>query len=58
MKGSVAAAAAALLTGASAHRVHRNAHEVFHKRNPEVCKPTCTTVTTTLTGEPTCTLEM
>lgn len=55
MKGGIAAAAiAAMATGANAIN-HRHAHELFAaKRGAEVEKTCgCTTIYTTITGEPT-----
>lgn len=55
--GYLAAAAAALLEGVNAHRVHRHAHELFHAKrgnDSEVCVPECTTIYTTITGSPIC----
>ncbi|KAL2158543.1 hypothetical protein VTH06DRAFT_4310 [Thermothelomyces fergusii] len=56
MKAAVVAAAAAVLNGASAARLHghRHAHALFQKRgDAEVCTPGCTTIYSTITGEPT-----
>ncbi|KAL7802384.1 family 17 glycoside hydrolase [Trichoderma aethiopicum] len=57
MKGTFAAAAVAALTGAaSASHAHRHAHELFAAKRfqtGEVCVPGCTTVWSTITGEPT-----
>ncbi|KAK4250834.1 glycoside hydrolase [Corynascus novoguineensis] len=58
MKAAVMAAAAAVLAGGvSANRVHghRHAHALFQKRDAanDVCTPGCTTIYTTITGEPT-----
>lgn len=54
--GYLAAAAAALMEGVSAHRVHRHAHELFHAKkglnDSEICVPECTTIYTTITGSP------
>ena len=53
MKGGYVAAVAAMAGGASAH-AHRRAHESFFaKRGAEVCVPSCTTIYSTITGEPT-----
>jgi exo-beta-1,3-glucanase (GH17 family) len=56
MKGGYLAAVAAAAGGASAH-VHRRSHEsLFARRGAahgEVCVPECTTIWTTITGEPT-----
>ncbi len=52
----MAAAAAALVGGASAAHGHRHAHNaLFEKRGQaegEVCVPSCTTIYTTITGPP------
>ena len=60
MKGTFAAAAVAALTGAaSASHAHRHAHELFAAKRfqtGEVCVPGCTTIWSTITGEPTCML--
>ncbi|KAL7936887.1 glycoside hydrolase [Trichoderma chlorosporum] len=57
MKGAFAAAAVAALTGAaSASHGHRHAHELFAAKRAatgEVCVPGCTTIWSTITGEPT-----
>ncbi|KAF9879092.1 hypothetical protein CkaCkLH20_03325 [Colletotrichum karsti] len=55
MKGSVFAAAAAAIGGASAAAHHRHAHGELFKRSAEgsVCLPSCTTIWTTVYGEPT-----
>ncbi|KAH6604674.1 glycoside hydrolase family 17 [Trichoderma cornu-damae] len=57
MKGAFAAAAVAALTGAaSASRGHRHAHELFavkRQQTGDVCVPGCTTIWSTITGEPT-----
>ncbi|UKZ73119.1 hypothetical protein TrVFT333_000760 [Trichoderma virens FT-333] len=57
MKGAFAAAAVAALTGAaSASHGHRHAHELFAAKRAatgEVCVPGCSTVYSTITGEPT-----
>ncbi|RFU78783.1 glycoside hydrolase family 17 [Trichoderma arundinaceum] len=57
MKGAFAAAAVAALTGAaSASHGHRHAHELFAAKRHEtgeVCVPGCTTIYSTITGEPT-----
>lgn len=57
MKGTFAAAAVAALTGAaSASHAHRHAHELFAAKRfqtGEVCVPGCTTIWSTITGEPT-----
>lgn len=59
MKATIVAAAAAVLTGGvSAGHNHRHAHDLFKavKRGyneSEVCVPGCTTIYTTVTGEPT-----
>jgi exo-beta-1,3-glucanase (GH17 family) len=55
MKGGLVAAVAAMATGASAAHVnHRRAHDSFFaKRHGEVCVPECTTIYSTVTGEPT-----
>ncbi|KAH7133530.1 glycoside hydrolase superfamily [Dactylonectria macrodidyma] len=54
MKGAIAAAAvAAMATGAqAAYPHHRRAHDLF-KRGEEYCIPGCTTIWTTVYGEPT-----
>jgi exo-beta-1,3-glucanase (GH17 family) len=60
MKATIVAAAAAVLAGgASAHSNHRHAHRaLFEKRGGlkaerDVCVPTCTTIYSTIYGEPT-----
>ncbi|KAH7326506.1 glycoside hydrolase superfamily [Stachybotrys elegans] len=57
MKGTVAVAVAALAGGAAAHVGHRHGHELFARKRgqllEEVCVPGCTTIYTTITGEPT-----
>ncbi|AEO54157.1 glycoside hydrolase family 17 protein [Thermothelomyces thermophilus ATCC 42464] len=57
MKAAVMAAAAAVLAnGVSAARVHghRHAHALFKRGDTgEVCTPGCTTIYSTITGEPT-----
>ncbi|KAF6836854.1 beta-glucosidase btgE [Colletotrichum plurivorum] len=55
MKGSIFAAAAAVVGGASAASHHRHAHGELFKRGAEasVCVPGCTTIYTTIYGEPT-----
>ena len=57
----LAAAAAAVMEGVSAHRVHRHAHELFHAKRglneSETCVPECTTIYTTITGSPICTRD-
>jgi hypothetical protein len=60
MKGSVASAVAALAGVASAARVnhnHRRAHEMFARGTgalaEESCIPKCTTIWTTIYGQPT-----
>jgi len=55
---TVATAAAALVGGASAHGSHRQAHRaLFEKRGygetGEICVPECTTIYSTIYGEPT-----
>lgn len=62
MKGIFSAAALAALAGAANAHNHRHAHDLFaaHKRNlatGEVCVPGCTTIWSTITGEPTRTLR-
>lgn len=61
MKAAFVAAAAAVLTeGVSAgHGQHRHAHDLFKaaKRGyptGDVCVPGCTTIYSTIIGEPTC----
>ncbi|KAJ0341170.1 hypothetical protein COL922a_002624 [Colletotrichum nupharicola] len=55
MKGSIFAAAAAAIGGVSAASHHRHAHGELFKRGAEasVCVPGCTTIYTTIHGEPT-----
>jgi hypothetical protein len=61
MKSTVVAVAAAVLAGGvNAGRVHahRNAHQALFERKPqfnesEVCVPSCTTIYSTIVGEPT-----
>ncbi|KAM0254816.1 hypothetical protein ACHAQJ_006415 [Trichoderma viride] len=57
MKGTFAAAAVAALAGAaSASHGHRHAHELFaakRHQTGDVCVPGCTTIWSTITGEPT-----
>ncbi|EJT72816.1 hypothetical protein GGTG_09671 [Gaeumannomyces tritici R3-111a-1] len=57
MRGfTVAAALAALANGATAHRAHRHAHDLFEKRgfnDTGVCMNECKTYYTTIYGEPT-----
>ena len=59
MKGAtVVTAAAVLASGVAAHENHRRAHRsLFDKRSrpdvEEICVPTCTTIYSTITGEPT-----
>ncbi|KAL0939269.1 exo-beta-glucanase [Colletotrichum truncatum] len=55
MKGSIFAAAAAAISGATAASHHRHAHGELFKRGAEasVCVPGCTTIYTTIYGEPT-----
>jgi len=59
MKSAIVAAAAAVLAEgvAASHVHHRHAHDMFKKRayptEGEVCVPGCTTIYTTITGEPT-----
>ncbi|KAK4466607.1 exo-beta-1,3-glucanase [Cladorrhinum samala] len=60
MKATIVAAAAAVLAGgASAHGNHRHAHRaLFEKRGAvkaerDVCVPSCTTIYSTIYGEPT-----
>lgn len=52
MKGFAAAALAAMATGATAIN-HRHAHQLFKRGEAEMCTPGCTTIYTTVTGEPT-----
>ncbi|KAL6402926.1 putative beta-glucosidase btgE [Ilyonectria robusta] len=54
MKGTVAAAAVAVLASGAqaAYPHHRRAHDLF-KRGEESCVPGCTTIWTTIYGEPT-----
>lgn len=60
MKGTIAAAAVAALAGtANASHGHRHAHELFaakRHQTGDVCVPGCTTIWSTVTGEPTCML--
>lgn len=52
MKGGLIAAVAAMAGGATANIHHRHAHDLFaNKRGADLC----TTVWSTITGEPTCT---
>lgn len=52
MKGGIVAAVAAMAGGAAANVHHRHAHDLFaNKRGSE--QGVCTTVWTTITGEPT-----
>jgi hypothetical protein len=57
MKGTIVAAAAAVLAGGVSADHHRHAHKgLFEKRAPtnqtaSTCVPTCTTIWTTITGE-------
>jgi hypothetical protein len=58
MKATVVAAAAAVFAGgvSAAGRGHRHVHQaLFEKKglNEDVCVPTCTTIYSTITGEPT-----
>ncbi|KAF0332728.1 putative beta-glucosidase [Colletotrichum sp. SAR11_59] len=55
MKGSIFAAAAAAIGGVNAASHHRHAHGELFKRGAEasVCVPGCTTIYTTIHGEPT-----
>ncbi|GFP56296.1 hypothetical protein ACSS6W_006540 [Trichoderma asperelloides] len=57
MKGTIAAAAVAALAGtANASHGHRHAHELFaakRHQTGDVCVPGCTTIWSTVTGEPT-----
>ncbi|KAL6906869.1 glycoside hydrolase family 17 protein [Trichoderma evansii] len=57
MKGTIAAAAVAAFAGAAnASHGHRHAHELFAAKRAqtgEVCVPGCTTIWSTVTGEPT-----
>ena len=64
MKGvAVAAAAVVFASGVVAHDNHRRAHRVglFDKRTrpdtAEICVPQCTTIYSTITGEPARTLN-
>lgn len=56
----MAAAAAAVVGGASAHVAHRQAHnDLFLAKRQngtdlEICVPTCTTIYTTVTGDIIC----
>lgn len=55
MKGSILAVAAATVTGVTA-AAHRHAHADLFKRGADqasVCVPGCTTIYTTIYGEPT-----
>ncbi|KAL2154175.1 hypothetical protein VTH82DRAFT_2851 [Thermothelomyces myriococcoides] len=56
-KAAVMAAAAAVLANGATARVHghRHAHALFQKRSDagDVCTPSCTTIYSTITGEPT-----
>lgn len=60
MKGTIAAAAVAAFAGAAnAAHGHRHAHELFAAKRAQtgdVCVPGCTTIWSTVTGEPTCML--
>ena len=58
MKGVAVVAAAALASGVAAHDNHRRAHRsLFEKRGrpdtEEICVPQCTTIYSTIVGEPT-----
>ncbi|EHK45534.1 glycoside hydrolase family 17 protein [Trichoderma atroviride IMI 206040] len=57
MKGTIAAAAVAAFAGAAnASHGHRHAHELFAAKRAQtgdVCVPGCTTIWSTVTGEPT-----
>jgi exo-beta-1,3-glucanase (GH17 family) len=51
MKAGVAAAVAAMATGAhAAYPHHRRAHDLFKRGAYESCVPTCTTIYSTITG--------
>jgi hypothetical protein len=58
--GFVAAAAAALAGSASAAHRHMHGHEQLfaNKRGTEMCVPSCTTIYTTIYGEPTSTITL